>query len=359
ADLAGELSTAHRIAQALLGARADETLILTDEPVPQSRNPHVEVRSFGAPLPNVAIVGLDAHEPLCLPSETRLLVTVQNFADHPQSVSLTVRHDGRTVVTHSQPMDSRSRVPISLTLPEDSAGLFEVALQADRDALAVDNRAAVMLNGQSSIPVVVALESSDTLTTVGKWLDACPRLAWHSVPSASGDPRQLLERPAAAEAILITDRPELAESWPSASLSFVQTGAGHPPTPVQWIVDPTHPIGEYLEPLVTVGSAPPAARHGEPETVVPPGGGDQWGDPVIWGVAEGHKIPLVRAASTHGRRTVHILMEPARLSSTPSVLVFLNSLRWLTGSLSWLPTGEPITGGPFEPGVVQIRRPNG
>ncbi|MBI3323653.1 MAG: hypothetical protein HYZ92_00040, partial [Candidatus Omnitrophica bacterium] len=63
--------------------------------------------------------------------------------------------------------------------------------------------------------------------------------------------------------------------------------------------------------------------------------------------------------STHGRRTVHILMEPAMLSSTPSILVFLNSLRWLTGSLSWLPTGEPITGGPFEPGVVQIRRPNG
>lgn len=359
ADLAGDLSTAHRIAQALLGARADETMILTDEPAPQSREPHVEVRSFGTPLPNVAIVGLDAHEPLCLPSETQLLVTVQNFADHPQSASLTVRHDGRTVVTQPHALDARSRVPISVTLPEGSEGLFEVAIQAERDALSVDNRAFVTLKGHASIHVVVAWQSPDTLMTIGKWLDACSRLAWQSVPPVSGSPQQLLNQTSAAETILITDRPELAESWPSPSLAFAPTGADRHPTPTQWIVDPTHPIGEYLEPLVTIGSAPSSAGRGKPENAVPGEGDNRRGEPVIWGVVEGSKIPLVRAASTQGWRNVQILMEPAALSSTPSVLVFLNSLRWLTGSLSLLTTGEPIIAGPFEPGAVRIRRPNG
>ena len=350
ADLGGNLSIARRIGQSLVGARPDATLVLTDEPPPPSHEPDVEFHSFGEALPNVAIVGVDAHEPLCLSTTAQLLVSVQNFADVEQEVTLSVRHDGHLVKETSQRLAPQGRAPISFGLPDGSTGRVEVALNAKHDALAVDNHASITLRGAEAIPVVVASDRSPFLDTIGRWLDACPRIAWKPIHQ----PEELKGAAAhggtgSSGALLITDQGELAATWPSAAILFGRQTEAKRLMLTQWLVDATHPIGEYLEPLETVAA-----------TVVTPTTQGLWGDPIIWGVAEGRKIPLVRAASAQGRRMVSILLDPtASPSSVPTLLVFLNSLRWLTGSLGLATTGEPLVVGPFEPGVVRIQPPHG
>ena len=77
-ELPGHLDAADRIGRALLGGQPDRTVILTDEPRPRQTDPRVEFQSIGEPLPNVAIVGLEADDALCLPQDSQVMVTVQN-----------------------------------------------------------------------------------------------------------------------------------------------------------------------------------------------------------------------------------------------------------------------------------------
>ena len=351
ADLGGSLAVANRIGHALLGEQPDETLVLTDEPVPSGALDQTTVfRSFATPLPNAAIVGLDAHEPLCAPSDAQLVVTVQNFADAPQEVTLSVRHQHRLVATVSRQLEPERRVPISLTLPEESEGLVEVRLSATRDALAVDNRAFLQLRGHDAMPVVVASDSARFVDTIGSWLDACPRIAWKSVhPTESLDGQTDRRTDGQTDEILITDQPELVARWARPAIVFPQDNKEQRLVLTHWLVDSTHPIGRYLEPLDTVAATP--GFLAEPRPV---------GEPILWGVVEGRKVPLIFVTSRNGRRQVNVLLDPtATPTSVPVVLVFLNSLRWLTGSLGLITTGEPVMVGSLAPGPVQVQRPNG
>ena len=364
-DLDGNLSIARRVGQSLLGTPPDLTLVLTDEPPPDpafsatggsasggggagTRDPDVEFHSFGEALPNVAIVGVDAHEPLCLPTTAQLLVTVQNFANLEQEATLSVRQNGRLVTETTQRLPPQGRAPFSFSLPNGSAGRLEVVLNAKRDALAVDDRAFVTLRGTQTIPVVVASDRPTFVDTVGRWLDACPRVAWKPMRGdaalAEGNQAQQL-----SAHLLMTDDAALAATWPSATILVGRQIEAKQLMLTQWLVDSTHPIGDYLAPLEPVAAA-----------LAPPTPQGPWGDPVIWGVVGGRKVPLVRAASSQGRRVVGLLFDPtASPSSVPMVLVFLNSLRWLTGSLGLVATGEPLVVGPFEPGIVRIYPPHG
>jgi len=325
-DMAGNLAVARRIGQALLGVPPDEILVLTDEPPPQRRDPAVTFQSFDEPMPNAAVIGVDAHEPLCSTGDAKVVVTIQHAADIPQEVTVTATHQGRILTKRSEPLEPAGRVSVTVPVPEGASGLLDIAIRARRDALAVDNRAAVPLRGSAPIPVVVASEHPDFLDTVGRWLAACPRIAW--TPRA---PDALT--PAPPDAILVTDHAERASSWPGGSMVFARGRARATPVLTQWLIDTPHPVGEYLDQVEAVATAV-ALSQAQP----------QWGDPVVWGLADGRRVPLVQAASLpaqrlagqagqQGRRTVAILADPtAGSDSVPLLLVFLNGLRWVAGS---------------------------
>jgi len=348
ADGSGSLAITRRIAQALLGTRPDDTLVLTDEPEPSSREPGVEFRSFGEPLANVAIVGVDAHEPLCTPTQAQVVVSMQNFSDQEQSVAVSILRDGRALAEQTHTLPPQARLAVSFGLPHETAGLLEIQASAPHDALAVDNRAWVMLRGEASLPVVVASARPAFIQTVGRWLEACPRVSWTSqllgaVSESTRPPSTTTEQ------LLITDERDLAQTSPSSAIVFAPQPPTQRPMVARWLTDASHPIGEYLQPLEAASGA-----------VLPPANWGSWGDPVVWGVAEGQKIPLVQTLSSRGRRVVGILLDPTVSGSSVScVLVFLNSLRWLSGSLGLTTVGEPLRVGPFAPGPVRIQPPRG
>jgi len=360
-DLGGNLSLAYRVGQMLSGAPIDRTLVLTDEPAPPQHEPGVEFDSVGRPLPNAAIVGLDAHEPLCAPIASsdadargaKVIVWVQNFADQAQQVTVVLRHEGRIVAQQARPLDPGTRAALAFDVGESMNGLFEATLTAERDALAADNRATLMVRGDEPIRVAVALQNPQLRATVTQWLSACPRIAWQSI-DASGPAQPM------SEAVLVTDRPELATgesgdasqpspAWPAPVIAFIPSQGRAQLRAAQWLMDAPHPIGEYLELLDPV---PTSAAWSAQQ--------DQWGDPVLWAISAGERIPLARVGDLQGRRTVSLWFDPsATPSSVPQILVFFNSLRWLTGSSGLTTTGQTLVVGPLDRGLVRVQRPHG
>jgi hypothetical protein len=358
ADLAGNLSLAWRIGQMLLDAPADRTLIVSDEAAPTTLGVGVEFERVGEPADNVAIVGVDAHEPLCLPTdapapaasatdaaaaamrvtEGKLIVWVQNFARQPQEV--TVRLRGLDAPREERvTLQPQAREAVAFQLPASSAQELEVAIEAPHDALDADNRVVLPAPGAAAIRVVVDSERPAFVDTIGAWLDACPRIAWSRAADASSDDHA---------AVLITDRSDHAQAWPSAAMVFA-AGDDARMLPARWVIESAHPIAEYLQPLQSV---PTAAAW--------TGGVAAWGDPVLSGISQGRKLPLLTVAAGGGRRMVGVWFDPtARAAPVPEVLVFLNSLRWLTGAAGLATTGQTLTVGPFAPGRVEVRRPSG
>ena len=374
-DVGGNLALAGRIGRAVVGREPDAILILTDEPPPLHADSAVEVRSFGSALPNVAIVGADLSDPLCVPataSETgeppnghpsaRLLVTVQNFSDEEQPLRLSARVPDAQDVAHTLTLLPQQRETIPVSLPGGIEGPVTIRVETARDALAVDNQLIVSLarEGRSGgagqqIPVVLASERPEVSQVIGRWLDACPRIAWH-VMDATNPPTPRSGADAPADSILITDQAELAASWPSTSMMIAQHSSGSPRlTLTHWLIDSSHPITSYLEPLESVVTAlapPPQSSVG--------GLVGASGEPVLWAVSEDRKVPLVLASERQGTRRVTFLLDPtATPNSVPLTLVFFNSLRWLAGSRRFTVTGEPLTFGFVEPGRVRIERPDG
>jgi len=348
-DLGGNLSIAHRIGIALLGTTPDETLVLTDEPKPTGLGPVITFRSFGEPVANVAIVGVDAHEPLCAPAQPQVVVTVENFADVEQEVRLAVRQNGKRAAEVSERLQPQSRQSISVHVPEDTSGLVEVSFATTHNALSVDDHALISLRGPGAIPVAVASARPGFLDTIGRWLEACPRIAWKPIKSGSGT----LEQPRGESVpdpfrgtLLITEHEEDTDAWPSSVMVFASEVDAEVRL-THWLIDPAHPIGVYLDPLETVATSLPALS---PTSL----------EPVLWSVLEGRKVPLVSAQERDGRRMVRIFVDPTRTpASTPLVFVFLNSLRWLTVQEKPVTTGEPLVVGPLEHGPVRVQRPTG
>jgi hypothetical protein len=358
-DVGGHLALAGRIGRAMVDREPDAVLILTDEPPPVHTDPAVEVRSFGRALPNMAIVGADLSDSLCLPGETgesphespaaRLLVTVQNFSDEEQTLRLVARVPDAQDVAHTVRLLPQQREQIPLNLPAGAERLVTIRLEADRDALALDNQLIVSLGVRRQIPVVVSSERPELMHVIGRWLEACPRITWTML-----DP----DLPSSAEAILITDHAPLAQRWPRPSIVIAGPSANAPRlTLTHWLIDSAHPLTSYLEPLesVVTALAPP------PQSLVG-GSVDQGmgGEPVLWAVSGDRKVPLVLASELKGQRRVTWLLDPtATPNSVPLTLVFLNSLRWLAGSRGFAVTGEPLALEHLEPGRVRIERPDG
>ncbi|OGX40177.1 MAG: hypothetical protein A3C53_07530 [Omnitrophica WOR_2 bacterium RIFCSPHIGHO2_02_FULL_68_15] len=337
-DLGGNLSTAERIGRALLAAVPDETLIVTDEPRPDPP-PSGAVRwvSVGSPRPNVALVGLDAQGPLCRASDARVIATVQNFSGEAMPVAVRAIQGGRRLAEATVQLSPRERRSVSLAIPEGTEGQIELALDAPRDALALDNRAWLDVGRRAALPVVVRARAPEIRSTLAGWLGACQALNWTTDETRAAHP-----------ALVITDRADQVTPADAAALVFFPP-ADRLPVMSHWVVSPDHPVGAYLPSVVAVSATLNLAEV-EPGT----------GVPVVWALVAGREFPVILANEREGRRMVDIRLDPSgSMSSTPLLLAFFNSLRWLMGYRDAQTPGEPLTASGFAPGPVRVHRPDG
>ncbi|MBI4343457.1 MAG: VWA domain-containing protein [Candidatus Omnitrophica bacterium] len=337
-DLPGNLATAVHVGQALLKTPADRILVVTDEPMPPRLADGFEVLSVGQPLANAAVVGLDAQGSLCGQDTVRLLATAQNFSATAQQARLSATQDGRALSQTPLSLAAHAREQVPVALPADAQGWVEVALAAPQDALAVDNRLHAFLRPSASLPVAVLSDEPAFQQAIGRWLSACEGLSWAAeLPPAPDQPY-----------LLVTDREEVPARRPVGIVRF-QRRAAASPSALAWMVETGHPIAAYLPPLETVaaslGSLGDAAGFGEP---------------VIWGVQEGRRVPLLLAGEQDGQRVVTMAVDPAgSADAVPLVVTFFNSLRWLMGSAEMGRVGEPLAVASLPPGQVSVQRPDG
>lgn len=355
--VAGNLAMAVRIGRGLAGEPFDAMLVATDEPLPPtnlagqagaptSEAPGVEVRSFGTALPNVALVGVDASVPLCVSEDSpaHVLVLVHNFSNAAQDATLMIRRDGHTVAKQTVSLAPSARASVSLDLPDAAPGPYDIRLSAKRDALAVDDRAVIERPSSERLPVAIASDDARFIDTIGRWLEACPRITWRPLRNVS-DAGPLAE----PSELLVTDQPDAGARWPGGSVAFAARPAsprlrsglsetrsaeeGRASQPrvrlTHWLVDSTHPLGAYLESVETVAASLAAPIDSAPRQR----SGPALGTAAVWGVLEGRRVPLVIAEERAGRRRVVMRFDPsATPDSVPMILVFLNSLRWLSGT---------------------------
>lgn len=383
---AGTLGVAHRISLALAGLAVDETVVLTDEPLPSRQGPSVTMQSFGRPLANTAIVGLEVREPLCgapRPAseppvgEHRLqevFVTVQNFSETAQPVTLTLRQGHRAIAQAQASVEASARATVSLDASAASQQIMEITLQAPQDALAVDNRVWLDARRLHAPAVVVASSDPALLETVGRWLEACPGLAWTRLPlDAMGDAGESALAPAMpgpraelpSDALVITDDAALRHAVGGPALLFERVIASDPSaappsaTSLWWLVDGTHPVGDYLHPIQPVSAALVAdqQRRDGHDAVV---SGPATGRAVVKTLLAGQPYPVISVTDDQPPRTVTMHIDPTRTPlSIPVAIAFFNSVRWLVNAERWTTTGAPLIVGPFPRGTLQVHRPDG
>ena len=337
--LGGNLSTSMRMGRALLGTAPNQLLVLTDEPPPpEPLESHTRWVQVGAPLPNIAIVGVDALGPLCAPAQAHLVATLQNFSAESSSVSLRILQGNRRLAEATVALAPRARRSVSLALPEQIGGWVEVGLAGASDALEADDRAWVEVQRTSQLPIVVRSRRSALQDTLSAWLSACSALAWTT------------EAPSEAPYLLVTDdeNERLAAAPPSAILRILPP-EGVTPVRSHWIVSEDHPIGAYLSPIGVV--AAPLSRSAAV---------DIQGVPVISALVGGRRTPIVVADDSRGHRVVTMAFDPSGMrDATPVLLVFFNSLRWLMGATQSATTGTPLVLTGFGPGQVHVAGPGG
>ena len=346
--LDGNLAATVRIGRVLLGGEPDELIVVTDEPPPADRlPPNVRWVRVGEPQPNVAIVGFDARGSLCAPAEARIVTTVQNFSGEPALVELAASQRGRGLSRTRAELAPHARVSVPLPIPSETEGELEIILEGPRDGLDVDNRAWFQMRRAATLPVVVHTEDVSFAQAMSRWLSACPAVPWTTTPPSDG-----------GGYLLVTNQEEALSLSPAPSAIMVfrlpagQAGSPRTPTPLlaHWVVSSDHPIGAYLAPLEVV-----AARLDLSATAA-----SGSGLPVVSALVHGRKLPIIVAEERDGRRLVRCFLDPSgSQESTPMILAFFNSLRWLMGSSHPPTVGEPLTLGGFEPGTITVRRPNG
>ncbi len=363
--LGGNLSTAAHIGRMLLTAEPDRTVVVTDEARPAEVTPppgggdgererarrgpppargagdRLQWVAVGAPTPNAALVGLDAQGPLCHAAEASVVATVQNFSDEETGVTVTAAQGGRRLAEASAAFAPGERRSLALALPDETSGWVDIALAAKRDGLEADNRAWLDLRLGATAPIVVRPHTAAFRDTLSAWLGACETLTW-TVEEEGGPPAA----PHGREPLVITDQGD-ATHGAVASMVFESPS---PPRPIlsRWVVASGHPIGSYLAPVETVAAALTLSPWTGSSGVV-----------VVAALVSGRKVPVVVADEREGLRTVVMRLDPSRnRGTTPVLLAFFNSLRWLMGK-SADTMGGPLSAGGFLPGRVTVRRPDG
>ena len=336
AHLGGNLTTAARVGRALLPIESSGTIVVTDEPTPSGQTAGaVRWITLGKPASNVAIVGADAQGTLCRPLEARATATIQNFSDTPAAVTVAVAQGSRRLAAVSDTIPPRARRSLTLALPAETSGWVELALLAPDDHLPIDNRAWLKIRSAGTVPVAIRSQRLAFTQTISRWLEACPAVIWTTAQPADGD------------AVIIADRTEEAARSAAALVFLPPLKPG--PVLSHWVAAPDHPVGSYLEPIAAVAAPLNLSEDAEPP-----------GRAVVSALVNGRSVPIVTADERENRRLVSMRLDPVDSHDpTPVLLVFFNSLRWLTGRSDAATTGVPLVVGGFHPGLVTVHRPDG
>jgi hypothetical protein len=339
-DLAGSLAAASQIGQALLGHAPHATLVMTDEPRPDGLAPGVvEWIPAGKGLPNAALIGVDAQPPLCGRTESRLVAVVENFSHEPASATLYASQGVRRLAEQALTLEPGARLSVPLAIPEEAQGWVRVVLDSRRDALSLDNQAQALIRRTSAVPVVVVSDSEAFRSTLGKWLDACEGLKW-SFGAAGG---------AGSPHVLVTDALDTPDTLAVGVIRFVQPQESEPVQPAFWLIEPDHAIGRYMAQVEPAGVRP-----------VPSAVGMLGGEPIVWALVRGNRVPVVTALEQAGRREVNFsLQAESSADSSQALVAFFNSLRWVIGGSHTTRTGEPLTVAGLSAGEVSVTRPDG
>ncbi|MBI4597086.1 MAG: BatA domain-containing protein [Candidatus Omnitrophica bacterium] len=311
AALGGNLASAVRLGSAMLPKPPDEIIVATDEPRPEGLPARVQWLGVGETLANVALAGVEARGPLCAADGAHLAATIHNFSSEPSTVTVRVLQGGAPLAQSSLRLEAGARRVEALSLPANAAGDIEVQLQAQPDALSLDNAAHLTIPQHATLPVVLRVASPELQRGLREWLTACAALQWSTEPPAADAPF-----------VLITDR-EVMSGWqPSAVLRFdLSANAPRQSTPVHWLVANDHPLGAYVAPVDVVSVALNPAATADTSAVA-----------VISAVRNGRKIPVVLADAPQGVRRVTLRFDPSiSHDTTTAIVVVFNSLRWLMG----------------------------
>lgn len=333
-ELGGSLATAAHIGQALLGHPPGRVVLVTDEPAAPPQD-SVEFATVGEPAPNVALVGLDAQRSLCSQAPEQVVATVQNFSAEPAAVRLLARHGSRTLAEASIELAARERRSVPLRIAEPVEGWLDLSVRASDDALALDNTARLPIRRSAAWPVAVLSEDPAFLRRIGSWLDACEGVRWQA-----GLPGQ-------GPFVAVTDRDDRVPETAAAAVVFSSAGAELRVS--HWFAAADHPVAAYLPAVMPVAASLAAAAGDAPR-----------GEPVVWGIAGGERVPVATALHDGGRRQVIVRVDPTETpSSPPLVLLFYNSLRWVMGQAEAVKTGEPLIVPSLPAGTVTVARPDG
>ena len=309
APLGGDVGSAVRMGRALVSREPDEIIVATDEPRPEGLSSRVQWIGVGAPLPNIALVGLDAQGPLCALDAPRLIATVQNFSAEPAAVAVEVTRAGAPLARATVELASRAQRSVPLLLPDAADGDLAVKLTAAPDALRMDNEAHLKASRFAALPIVLSFQSASLRQTMTDWLGACPALRVGREPPADHRPF-----------LLITDQEVPAGLSPAALLRLEPPAHPHS-VPMHWIVSEAHPLGAYLAPIGVVSLALNPATATEARAT-----------PVVSALLAGRNIPLVLADEQPRARRVIFRFDPsASRDATAAVVLLFNSLRWLMG----------------------------
>lgn len=279
----------------------------------------------GGPADNVAIVGLAAAPLPQSPLDHELFVEVANFSSRPRVVELGLYVPEGRREHRRLSIAPWERKPVMFSAPP--APWIEVKLEGAADALAVDDRAVLVL---SAAPLRV-LYASRGDRFVDAALDAHPRLLIRRIPVARLGTEPWSSRTAD---VAVVDGARLPPGFPLPALVFLPPGPGERETAravpvVDW--QRSHPLLRQLdlsEVLAPAGAVLPSKASG-----------------ILIRSADG---PIARASVGPGPRRVEMAfpVDRSNLGRTPAFPVLMARV------LDWLAdhgTAAPLTVGVGEP----------
>src|SRR6185437_12003392 len=174
-----------------LGKQQANILVLTDHaPAQQNANPRLEWRSFGAVVPNIAIVNASRS---ANGTNDRCLVEIANFSSQPQTPGVSVKAGSNLVQQTQISLAPKERQRLVFDIPADTPML---TTELSADALVEDNRAQLLPPIRRRVRVQVSLTNSALTELVDRTLDATglrasisenPELIIHQSDSSPSD----------------------------------------------------------------------------------------------------------------------------------------------------------------------------
>lgn len=324
--------------------RSSESLGLGRHPPPAN----VRVECVGSAKANAGITSVSIYRNLfSSPPGVSAYVTVENLSGNELNGALRAAAKGREIASLpvKLPPGGSLTTQVGEKLPQ---GVVEIALDP-MDALAVDNKAYLLLPGLKTVRIALFTRDMKCAEQFQRLAAAVPHLALEAL---NPDAYAAADMTPYKAAIFHRCEPEkepgtnLLMICPPAKSRIVDVAAEWVPgvSFLNW--DENHPVGENLRGLqgVPLGGA---------RVIRTP----SWARPVVISATNAGDIPLVACGDYGGRRAVVMSFDLSEIdlgreSSLPALILLLNAVKWLSAD----DRGQIKTGEPYETLVPEAAR---